>query len=162
REAGAQVQRVLWASTSTKNPAYPDTMYVDSLIGKDTVDTVPPETLKAFKDHGTAADTMTKGMDEAEETLDMLAEVGVDIEQVTHQLQVDGVESFSESFRALLANVEAKRNVLMTGVMRQQDAALGMYVDKVNSAVKALENEHANSRIWAHDGSLWKDHPAVM
>ena len=92
REAGAMVQRVLWASTSTKNPAYPDTMYVDSLIGRDTVNTLPPETIKLFKDHGAVGETLEQGSDEAEQTLDMLAEVGIDLDDVTRQLQVDGVE----------------------------------------------------------------------
>ncbi len=156
--AGAQVQRPLWASTSTKNPAYPDTMYIDALIGKDTVNTIPPAALKAFKDHGTVANTLPDGLDEVDAIFDMLAEVGVDMEQVTKRLQDDGVELFSESFNSLLSRVEAKRNVLATGVMQQQRMALGIYGDDVQRVMKDLEHSHVNARIWGKDGSVWKDH----
>ncbi len=159
---GGHVQRVLWASTSTKNPTYPDTMYIDSLIGKDTVNTVPPATLKDFKDHGTVADTLTQGMDEAAQTLDMLAEAGVSLDQVTMQLQSDAVEAFSESYHSLLAHVDAKRDVLQTGISKQQDAALGVYQDSVDQTLKSLDTAQANERIWQHDGSLWKDNPQVI
>lgn len=161
KESGAQVQRLLWASTGTKNPAYPDTMYVDALIGPDTVNTVPPDTLKAFKDHGTVANTLEERLDEAEQALDMLAEVGVDLDQVTRQLQVDGVEAFSESFRNLLDQVEAKRSVLKMGVMTRQSVAIGLRAADVQAAIKNLDAQHANTRIWEHDGTFWKDHPAT-
>jgi len=120
REAGAQVQRPLWASTGTKNPAYPDTMYIDRLIGKDTVNTVPPATLKAFKDHGTAADTLSDDIDKVQDTLDMLAEVGIDMDHVTTQLQADGVTLFVEAFENLLKQVEAKRDILEAGVIEKK------------------------------------------
>ncbi|MCC6804362.1 MAG: bifunctional transaldolase/phosoglucose isomerase, partial [Anaerolineae bacterium] len=162
RGAGAMAQRVLWASTSTKNPAYPDTMYVDALIGRDTVNTLPPETIKLFKDHGTVAETLDQGVREAEQTLDMLAEVGVDLDDVTRQLQVDGVESFSESFQKLLDEVAAKVAVLKTGVIRQQETALGVHTQAVQTAIKDLAAHHTNARIWEHDGVLWKDHPQVV
>jgi transaldolase / glucose-6-phosphate isomerase len=161
RENGANIQRPLWASTGTKNAAYSDTMYIDNLIGAETVNTVPPDTLKAFKDHGTAANTIMDGVDEAEQTLDMLLEAGVNLEQVTMQLQVDGVEAFVESFRSLLDSVEAKRNVLKTGVMKQQDLALGVYDEPVQKAMKALESQFANERIWHHEGTFWKDNPGI-
>lgn len=160
--AGAQVQRPLWASTGTKNPAYSDTIYVDSLIGRDTVNTLPPATLKAFKDHGTVANTLTEGLETIEETLDMLAEVGVDMDSVTDQLQADGVALFVEAFDNLLRQVEAKRDVLRTGVIEKQNLALGIYADAVNAAIKALDADHFNARIWAKDGSLWKSQPAVI
>ncbi len=108
RAAGAHVQRPLWASTSTKNPAYPDTMYIDQLIGPDTVNTVPPPTLIAFKDHGTAAATLDHDLDAAQATLDKLAAVGIDMDMVTQQLQEDGVEQFTESFRKLIEGVTGK------------------------------------------------------
>jgi len=159
RDAGGRVQRPLWASTGTKNPAYSDTMYVDTLIGRDTVNTVPPATLKAFKDHGKVeGETLLDGIDDAERILDMLAEVGIDLDEVTRQLQVDGVELFSEAFQNLLDQVDAKRNVLQTGVIKHQNLALGIYGDAVDAAVKQLGNEHINARIWAHEGSVWKDH----
>jgi transaldolase/glucose-6-phosphate isomerase len=162
REAGAQNQRLLWASTSTKNPAYPDTMYIDSLIGRDTVNTVPPETLIAFKDHGTVAETLTDNLDEAERIMDELAEVGVDLDKVTLQLQVDGVESFSDSFRSLLDQVDAKRNVLATGVIQQQEVAIGAHGDAVAATLKDLDQQNAAARICEKDGTLWKDNPQVV
>jgi transaldolase/glucose-6-phosphate isomerase len=162
REAGAQVQRPLWASTGSKNPAYTDTLYVDSLIGKDTVNTVPPATLKAFKDHGTAADTLQIEMNKAEITLGKLGEAGVDMEQITTQLQIDGVTLFVEAFEQLLGQVEAKRNVLKSGVIQRQNLALGTDGDAVQATLKQLEAEHTNARIWAHEGSLWKDQPTII
>lgn len=105
---GARVQRPLWASTSTKNPAYPDTMYVDRLIGPHTVNTVPPATLEAFRDHGTVALTIEDGLDEAREQLASLAEIGVDLDAITQQLQDDGVASFAGSFDSLMASIREK------------------------------------------------------
>lgn len=158
REAGAMVQRPLWASTSTKNPAYPDTLYVDSLIGRDTVNTLPPETLEAFKDHGTAANTLDGDYEDPQSVIDKLAEVGIDIEQVTKRLQDDGVDSFIASFEQLMQQIEAKQVVLGTGVMKRQKAALGIYGDAVHNVLKELDKNMINQRIWAKEGSVWKDH----
>jgi len=105
---GARVQRPLWASTSTKNPAYPDLLYVDSLVGPDTVNTMPPQTLQAFADHGVVARTVDEDLDGARATIDGLAEVGVDLADVTDQLEVEGVASFAKSFEELLASLEQK------------------------------------------------------
>jgi transaldolase len=106
---GARPQRVLWASTSTKNPAYPDTLYVDELIGPDTVNTLPPETLKAFLDHGRAAATITADVEGARRRVQRLSELGIDLARATAQLQEDGVAAFAKPFRALLDGIEAKR-----------------------------------------------------
>ncbi len=106
---GARVQRPLWASTGTKNKAYSDVLYVDSLIGPDTVNTLPPATLEAFMDHGTVARTVDQGVAEAHKTLDALKVAGVEIDTVTQQLEKEGVASFAKSFEDLLAGVEAKR-----------------------------------------------------
>lgn len=162
REAGAQVQRPLWASTSTKNPAYEDTMYIDRLIGKDTVNTVPPPTLKAFKDHGKVGNTLVEGIDEAEELLDMLAEVGVDLDQITRQLQIDGVDAFIESFQNLLDQVDAKRNVLRTGVIKQQELVLGIYGEAVEAVLRDMDKRFVNMRLWEGDGSIWKTHNVIL
>jgi len=113
--SGARVQRPLWASTGTKNPLYPDTLYVDSLIGADTVNTVPPATLQAFLDHGQVAPALESGLDEARAVLGRLAECGFDLEAVTEKLQVEGVEAFAESFRTLMAGIAEKREKLQTG-----------------------------------------------
>ncbi len=165
REAGAQVQRPLWASTSTKNPAYPDTMYVDNLIGQHTVNTLPPKTLAAFKDHGTAAETIEKDGENfmpPHHVLEGLAEIGIDIAQITARLQDDGVEAFIESFETLLAQVAAKRTILKTGIMDRTLIALGIYSSNVDHAIQKLDSDYANSRLWNKDGSLWKNHGATM
>jgi transaldolase len=109
---GATSQRCLWASTSTKNPAYPDTMYVDNLIGPETVNTMPPETIEAFQDHGTVALTLEQGVDEAHRVLERLAEVGVDYDDVVRVLEGEGVKKFADSFRELLENVKEKRDAM--------------------------------------------------
>ncbi len=109
---GARVQRPLWASTSTKNPAYPDTLYVDQLIGPDTVNTLPDATLEAFADHGTVARTVDVDVDEAEHVWRSLASVGVDMDDVARVLEDEGVASFSKSFDDLIAALEVKRSAL--------------------------------------------------
>jgi transaldolase len=106
---GAQVQRPLWASTSTKNPAYKDTIYVDALIGPDTVDTLPPATLAAFNDHGTAAVTIKDGLADAKRRLSEIEALGVSMEKVCADLLKDGVASFAKSFADLLGAVESRR-----------------------------------------------------
>lgn len=103
---GARVQRVLWASTSTKNPDYSDVMYVDNLIGPHTVNTLPDDTMDAFRDHGTLAQTVDTGVAEAQAVLDALADVGVDYDAMTRQLQQEGVDKFVQPYHALLARIE--------------------------------------------------------
>jgi transaldolase len=105
---GARTQRVLWASTSTKNPAYPDTLYVDELIGPDTVNTLPPETVKAFIDHGSAAETLTHDLEGARRQIRRLTELGIDFEAVTRRLQEEGVAAFAKPFQALLDSIATK------------------------------------------------------
>ncbi|MDO8362406.1 MAG: transaldolase [Actinomycetota bacterium] len=109
---GAVVQRPLWASTSTKNPAYPDTLYVDQLIGPDTVNTLPDATIEAFADHGTAARTIDTDVAGAETTWRRLGEVGVDMDDVAEKLERDGVASFQKSFDDLLAALATKAEQL--------------------------------------------------
>jgi len=105
---GARCQRLLWASTSTKNPAYRDVMYVEALIGPDTVDTMPPQTIVAFKDHGRVRPTLAEGLDEAQNVLKELAAVGIDLDMVMQQLQDEGVAKFATSFETLLGAIENK------------------------------------------------------
>jgi transaldolase len=109
---GARVQRPLWASTSTKNPAYPDTRYVDRLIGPDTVTTLPEATIAAFEDHGTLARSIDRGVDEAGVVMDRLAEVGVDMDDVGRTLEDQGVASFHQSFAHVLQALEGKAGQL--------------------------------------------------
>ncbi len=112
---GARVQRPLWASTSTKNPNYPDTLYVDTLIGPDTVNTMPPATVDAFKDHGVVAVTLADGLEDAAGQLEALAQAGVDLDAITDQLQVEGVDAFANSFHSLMDSVENKRKAILAG-----------------------------------------------
>ncbi len=105
---GARRQRPLWASTSTKNPEYPDTLYVDSLIGPDTVNTLPDQTLEAFEDHGTVARTIDADIDGARQVMSQLSAVGVDIDDVTRTLESEGVASFEKSFDDLIATLAQK------------------------------------------------------
>jgi transaldolase len=109
---GARLQRPLWASTSTKNPAYPDTLYVDNLIGPDTINTLPDATIEAFADHGTLARTVDAGVDEAKATWQALHDIGVDMEDVARTLEEEGVASFSKSFEELLGALGTKATEL--------------------------------------------------
>jgi transaldolase len=110
--AGGNRQRCLWASTSTKNPEYRDVMYVEELIGPETVDTMPRETIRAFQDHGRVARTLDEGLDEAHRVLEQLERVGVDYDDVTATLEREGVDKFAQSFEELLDGVRAKRGEL--------------------------------------------------
>lgn len=114
KRLGGRVQRPLWASTSTKNPAYPDTKYIDELIGPDTVNTIPPMALAAFEDHGTAALTLEKDLDRAKEDMGQLESLGISITKVTDELEEKGVKAFADSYTDLLNTIEARRveNVL--------------------------------------------------
>ena len=111
-ERGAQVQRPLWASTSTKNDAYPDTLYVDALIGPDTVNTIPDSTLANFLDHGTVARTLDADVDEARAVLADIATLGIDLDEVAQLLEDQGVASFEKAFTALIESLEAKAKAL--------------------------------------------------
>ncbi len=111
--SGAKVQRVLWASTGTKDPAYPDTLYVDELIGEHTVNTMPEATWDAFRDHGTPARTVDRHIDEAHRHLRELSHLGIDMESVGQKLQRDGVEAFIKAYDDVIGNLEQKRQALL-------------------------------------------------
>ena len=110
---GATPQRCLWASTSTKNPEYRDVIYVEELIGPDTVNTMPPATIEAFEDHGNVADTLLEDVEGAQRTLDALAEAGIDYDDVVETLEREGVKKFADSFKELFSDVESKRDSLV-------------------------------------------------
>jgi transaldolase len=114
RGAGATTQRCLWASTSTKNPAYRDVLYVEDLIGPETVNTMPEETIEAFEDHGVVALTLEEDLDEARRVFERVAEAGVDYDDVVATLEREGVQKFSDSFAELLEGVRAKRGELVS------------------------------------------------
>jgi len=114
-EKGATVQRPLWASTSVKNPEYPDTLYVDELIGAHTVNTVPPNTLEALLDHATVTDTVETDVDNARAQIAQLDELGIDLDQITEDLQDEGVDKFAASFESLMDSIKEKRERLLEG-----------------------------------------------
>jgi len=152
RAAGCRVQRPLWASTSTKNPAYPDTLYVENLIGPDTVNTVPPQTLQAFGDHGRAAVTIQDDLDGARQTLAQLETLGISMDNVTSELEAEGVKSFADAFAAMLQAIEERRAVSV--------CALGPLADPVRRRVASLVAGDAPARLWSHDPTLWTADPA--
>src|SRR6267378_1458962 len=155
---GAQTQRVLWASTSTKNPNYRDVIYIEELIGPDTVNTVPPATLEAFRDHGKPRLSLTEDLDGARKTMADLAGVGIVMKDVTDKLTADGVKLFADAFDALLAAVEknTKRSTTPQIKTNQQTASLPADLD---AAVKKNLNDWRASgkvrRLWQNDASLW-------
>lgn len=105
-EKGAQKQRVLWASTSTKDPSYSDVLYVETLIGKDTINTLPMETIDAFRDHGKVTDSLIEGVDEAKNTLKELKQIGIDIDEITQKLEDEGIEKFNNAYEKLLKSID--------------------------------------------------------
>ncbi|MBW3660272.1 MAG: transaldolase [Gemmatimonadetes bacterium] len=112
KESGVRCQRPLWASTSTKNPDFPDTYYVDALVAPHSVDTVPPKTLDAFLDHGDPSVSIREGLEECRERMDALASIGIDFDAVTAELEVEGVEKFGASYDALLEDIAEKQRQL--------------------------------------------------
>ena len=152
---GAQTQRVLWASTSTKNPKYRDVMYVEELIGPDTVNTIPPATLDAFRDHGKLRKSLSEDVDGAKKTMDDLAKSGISMKQVTDQLTDEGVKLFADAFDKLLGAVE-KNTKRAQPKVSPQSYVLPADLDK---AVKTtLDDWRANGkvrRLWDRDATLW-------
>lgn len=112
RDRGVRPQRVLWASTSTKNPEYRDVIYIEELIGPETVNTVPPQTLDAYRDHGEVKSSLTSDLEKAQRDLEALRSLGVELDQITEDLQAEGVAKFAEPFDNLLATLEAKVTIL--------------------------------------------------
>jgi transaldolase/glucose-6-phosphate isomerase len=149
---GARVQRPLWASTSTKNPAYPDTIYVDNLIGPETVNTVPPQTLDAFKDHGVAELTLVRGLDEARDAIAQLEAAGISMDVVTQELEDEGVKAFADAFTQLLATIDERRKAAAS--------SLGPIADSVSKRIAQLEADSVPARLWKHDPTLWAKDPA--
>lgn len=147
RAKGARRQRPLWASTSTKDPAYPDTYYVDGLIGPETVNTVPLETLEAFLDHGTAGATLEAGLSEARATLEAIESLGISMRSVTDQLEKEGVRKFSASYRALLKSIEKQSKRLQREV--------GPLLDPLRERLSRFDSDEVARRLWAADPSLW-------
>src|ERR1035438_7142938 len=153
---GAQTQRVLWASTSTKNPQYRDVIYVEELIGPDTVNTVPPATLDAFRDHGKPRQSLTENVEDARKTMADLSGVGIAMKDVTDKLTVDGVKQFVDAFDGLLATVEQNTKRAGTPQVNKQSASLPAGLD--DEVKKNLKGWRAVGKVvlpWKGDSALW-------
>ena len=156
--SGARVQRPLWASTSTKNPTLPDTLYVDSLIGPETVNTIPPATLQSFIDHGTVSRSLDSDVKAAEAHLERLAGIGLDLASITDDLQEDGVAAFARSFEALMNAIALKRERLLAG-WEHVSVNLDGYESAVDTALDQMGKDKVLSRIWKHDHTVWNPSP---
>ncbi|HEX7419542.1 MAG TPA: bifunctional transaldolase/phosoglucose isomerase [Thermoanaerobaculia bacterium] len=160
RAKGARVQRPLWASTGTKNPKYRDVLYVESLIGPDTVDTVPPATYDAFKDHGKVVMTLEKDVDQAREVLRKFKQYGLSLEKITTQLTEEGVKSFDESFVSLMSTIEARRDAAIRNLGNRITFHLGDAQGVVDAALQRADKDKFVERIWKKDATLWKNDDA--
>ncbi len=157
-KAGAKAQRLLWASTSTKNPEYRDTLYVEELVGRDTVNTLPPATLDAFRDHGVVtADAIERDLPQARADLAALADHGVNLEEVTTELTENGVRLFADAFDKLLGAVAQRRLGLLDGP--QPGFAIGMNSceaqNRYEDELEAWRRKGSIRRLWSGDASLW-------
>jgi transaldolase / glucose-6-phosphate isomerase len=156
--SGARTQRLLWASTSTKNPAYPDTMYVEALVGRDTVDTIPPATMDAFRDHGEVTqDAIERGLQDARALLAELAERGVSLQAVTDDLVSDGVKHFADAFDKLFGVIAQRRLALLDGDHPGQVISMGSAEMKAafEGELEVWRKDGRIRRLWAGDRSLW-------
>lgn len=151
---GARPQRVLWASTSTKNPDYRDTYYVDSLIGPHTVNTIPPATLDAFRDHGQARVALEDDLEQARDLFPQLEEMGIDVDEVMDDLMESGVRAFAESYEKIMENVATKRTRLLRG-WGHRAASLGRLQKAVDDVLAKFDEQKMAENLWAGDVSLW-------
>jgi transaldolase/glucose-6-phosphate isomerase len=156
---GATPQRLLWASTSTKNPKYPKTMYVDALIGPDTVNTLPAETYNEFKAHGRPRPSLTENwaesLEQAQHVLQSVDAFGLSLKQVTDELRADGVKKFCDAFDQLLAAVEKKRQALLGDHFDRQTYALGSAEQAVKDVLEDWRAGGKVRRLWQKDATLW-------
>src|SRR5207253_4451728 len=157
RSAGAHVQRPLWASTSAKNPNYRDVVYAEALIGPHTVDTMPPQTIEAFRDHGiVAGDTVRADYAGAHRVMAQLADAGIDMDRVTQDLLDAGVKSFSDSFDDLIRGIAVKVDRMRSGYGRRQHFDLGAVTATVTGAFATGAAHDVAARVWQRDADLWK------
>ncbi|MDF0666547.1 MAG: bifunctional transaldolase/phosoglucose isomerase [Nitrospira sp.] len=153
---GARPQRLLWASTSTKNPRESDVKYVEALIGRDTVNTLTLETLHAYRNHGRPSARLKEGIAEAREVLDRLREIGIDLEKVSDQLEEDGIRKFIMAFDGLMESIERKRMATLKEPLDRQTLMLPEYDSFVQDRLNALERNRFAARCWRKEAGLWK------
>ena len=155
---GARVQRLLWASTGTKNPDYSDVLYVEELVGVDTINTVPPATMDAFRDHGKVRPSLEQNVAEAEQTMAALKQSGISIDAVTVELVEDGVQLFADAFDKLLGAVAQKRTGLLGERLNSQVVKLPADLQKpVAASLDTWRRDGNVRRLWAGDAALWSD-----
>jgi len=153
---GAKTQRLLWASTGTKNKAYSDVLYVEELIGPDTVNTMPIATMDAFRDHGRLADKLLENVAEAQRVVGDLGRAGISLDAVTDKLVEDGVRLFAEAADKLNAAVAQKRGKILDGKIGTQTLVLGeALTKKVDAAAEEWRNHRNVTKLWGRDASLW-------
>jgi len=157
---GARVQRLLWASTSTKNPTYSDVKYVEPLIGPDTINTLPLETLHAYRDHGNPAPRITEDSAKAETVFRTLLELGIDLDAVTQQLETEGVQKFIKPYDQLMDTLAHKRDILLTEGLDRQQLQLGAYAQNVQDRLAEMQTQRVAARIWRKDPMLWSADPS--
>jgi transaldolase/glucose-6-phosphate isomerase len=156
RDADARVQRLLWASTSTKNPAYSDVLYVEELIGRDTINTMPPETLDAFRDHGRVRESLEENIAAADAAMTALSRFGISIDAVTTRLTAEGVQLFSDAFDDLLSAVEKKRMQQLGSQMNRQSLHLPSALqERVTETIDEWRRISNVRRLWRRDPTLW-------
>lgn len=156
---GAQVQRPLWASTGTKNPAYSDIKYVQQLIGPDTVNTMPPATMDAFRDHGEPRPTLEEDLAGARDIVKRLAAAGIDLDAIGEELQREGVDAFAKSFDDLLAVIKGRRDAIVAGALNLQNVSAKTWNKEIAACYKQLDKEEFPTRLWRKDVTLWKKEP---
>jgi transaldolase/glucose-6-phosphate isomerase len=160
-QKGARVQRMLWASTSTKNPKYRDVLYAEELIGPDTIDTMPASTLDAFRDHGKVRATIEVGVAASRQVMAQLAEVGIDFAAVTRTLEEQGVEAFAKDYQKLLDSIAEKRAQVRASAPKASVVPeAGSLPEAVDATLDRLKEQKFPQRLWDHDPSLWKNDPA--
>ncbi len=159
RNKGALVQRPLWASTGTKNPSYSDVLYVEKLIGADTVNTMPPATISAFLDHGRVSNTIEMDLPESHTVWAEIAIAGISVDAVTSKLFTDGVKAFAASFDKLMTSIEEKRTQILMSKHVIPGANFGDYQHDVEVVLTGLKRTDVVPRIWQKDYTVWKPEP---
>lgn len=154
RNRGARSQKIVWASTSTKNPEYSETLYVDELIGPETINTMPTATLVAFRNKGKVTGRLEQGLEEARAVFPELEALGIDIDEIMESLLENGLQAFADSFDALLAGIAMKRTRLVRG-WGHRSASLGDLQPKVDECLAALDKHQVAHAIWTGDASIW-------
>jgi transaldolase / glucose-6-phosphate isomerase len=158
KKHGASIQRLLWASTGTKNPAYPDTLYVDELVGENTVNTMPPATMDAFRDHGSPEIRIENDVEQAQSDMNLLKEIGINFSGITDKLTSDGVILFLDAYNELISTLDQKKKK----ILNEMDAPVKYFLDdetaaSVNERLQNWTAQNFSKKFWNKDHKLWKE-----